>query len=72
MPEHDAIDVVCDDCECVPRLVEVPYNDTGNYMVVCDCELRGIAVDDCVNSSALLKPISGKWSNLDASDNPNR
>lgn len=61
---NDRNEIVCPDCESVPRLYETPYADTG-YVVACDCGPRAIDVSDCVNGNALVHPLSGKWSNVD-------
>jgi hypothetical protein len=64
-------EVICSDCESCVTLNETPYDTSGDYMLECDCKTRVIDVTSCVDGSALLEPVTGKWSNFDA-DNPNR
>lgn len=61
----DEIPVACADCDTQPVLVETPYSDVQDYAVVCECDLRGIDVSECVNDNNLVVPPTGKWCNID-------
>jgi hypothetical protein len=68
MPEEDNIDskpITCQDCDEQPVLYETPYLDNTDYVVACDCDMRGVDVSDTINGNSLVHPLSGRWSNID-------